>query len=144
MRGLLLYIRFLLLTILLETTKSCSVVRFAVCPAGAGFLMTGLKGKKSLNFAVLLYFLPYFFYFSVWLVFCRFYFLLPYFFNLAVCVVSVVWLSVFLFWLGLGYKQQNKKQRPLWSLSICLCYLLPNCFWGYILYMSCSCVIYPF
>ena len=53
-RGLLLYIKFLLLTILLETTKSCSAVRFAVCPAGAGFLMTGPKRKKSL-------FLPYFF-----------------------------------------------------------------------------------
>lgn len=63
-RGLLLYIKFLLLTILLGTTKSCSVVRFAVCPSGAGFLMTGPNGKMSLN-------LPYFFSFAVSLLFCR-------------------------------------------------------------------------
>lgn len=147
MRGLLLYIKFLLLTILLGTTKSCSVVRFAVCPSGAGFLMTGPNGKMSPYFAVCLVFcrislvMPYFFSFlpflfsyAVLVGFCCFPFSCRLSCFLAVspvCGLSCLLLDsfcmvfVFLFWLGLGYKQQNKRQRPfmvavyLFVLSVC-------------------------
>ena len=84
-RGLLLYIKFLLLTILLGTTKSCSVVRFAVCPSEAGFLRQGQNSKKSLNLAVWLYLLLFgFLSCRISLVSCRLSCFLPYFFCIAV------------------------------------------------------------
>lgn len=57
MPGLLLYIKFLLLSINVSRTKSMSVVPFAVWLAAAGFLMTGTNKLNVAQFCRLALFI---------------------------------------------------------------------------------------